>query len=89
MVKRKRKTSILNNTENLGSAKFYCSKCNHKFEIDWKTIWDIQECTHGYVGYYLNNTFISCEKCGEICSDEASVPNTRSAEFISDDNLPF
>lgn len=52
--------------EDYGSVEFYCRTCDFKFEISWETIWDIQDCTHGYVGYHLNDTFISCPKCNEI-----------------------
>lgn len=77
---------------------FYCPKCDYKFEVDWETIWDIQECTHGYVGFHLNDTFISCDKCGEICSDDdesvktiedyAPKP-TKSTKNLDDYELPF
>ena len=51
----------------------------YAFDIDWETIWEIQECTHGYVGYHLNDTFISCPKCDAICEDEVkeSIPVDR------------
>lgn len=88
--KKKRKQS---QKEDFGSAEFYCANCDYRFEIDWETIWDIQECTHGYVGYHLNDTFISCEKCGELIKDEETVevkkPSTTPSQFISDDELPF
>ena len=32
---------------------FYCKHCDYTFEIEWETILEIQECTHGYVGYHL------------------------------------
>ncbi|MFJ5718204.1 hypothetical protein [Neobacillus sp. NPDC093127] len=88
--KKKRKQS---QKEDFGSAEFYCTKCDYRFEIDWETIWDIQECTHGYVGYHLNDTFISCEKCGELIEDEETMevkkPSVTPSQFISDETLPF
>jgi len=70
-------------------AEFYCSKCNSRFEVDWELLWNIQVCTHGYVRHHLNNTFISCEKCGEIFSNEESVQITKPVNINSADELPF
>ena len=53
-----------------GSMEFYCKQCKYTFQIDWATIWDIQESTHGFVGLHINDTFISCPKCDEICEQE-------------------
>jgi Fe2+ or Zn2+ uptake regulation protein len=64
-MKKKKKKSKQTQKEDFGSAEFYCAKCDYKFEVDWETIRAIQECTHGYVGFHLNDTFICCEKCGE------------------------
>jgi Fe2+ or Zn2+ uptake regulation protein len=78
--------------EDYGSVEFYCKHCDYTFEIDWETIWDIQECTHGYVGYHLNDTFISCPKCDKICGDEEDevIPKVkRAVHILSDDDLPF
>jgi hypothetical protein len=84
MVKKKKVQKV-----EYGTAEFYCRHCDYKFEIDWETIWDIQECTHGYVGYHLNDTFISCPKCDEICVDE-EIPEVKSkVNSISDNDLPF
>nr|WP_263323559.1 hypothetical protein [Neobacillus sp. Marseille-Q6967] len=66
----KKKKQKKGKKEDYGSAEFYCRHCDYKFEMDWETIWWFQECTHGYVGYHLNDTFISCPKCNEICRDE-------------------
>ena len=43
MGKKKKKISKRNQKEDFGTAEFYCDKCNHRFEIDRQTIWDIQE----------------------------------------------
>ncbi|MBI0580894.1 hypothetical protein IEC97_26555 [Neobacillus cucumis] len=75
--------------EDFGSVKIHCSKCNYRFEVPWETIWDIQELTHGYVGFHLNSTYISCEKCGEICTEEESTEEKNPMGPISDDDLPF
>jgi len=34
--------------------------------MEWETIWDMQEMTHGYVGYHLYDTYICCPDCGEL-----------------------
>jgi hypothetical protein len=68
----------------------YCRHCDFKFEIDWETIWDIQDCTHGYVGYYLNDTFISCPKCDKVCTDEEVCPkSTGKVNLTRIDDQPF
>lgn len=73
--------------EDFRSVEVHCLKCNYTLEVDWETIWDIQECTHGYVGYHLNDTFISCEKCGELINEnEEPVPRIQQ---ITDNDLPF
>ncbi|MGX6445795.1 hypothetical protein ACWM35_21470 [Neobacillus sp. K501] len=72
-----------------GTAEFYCRHCDYKFELDWETICVIQECTHGNVGYHLNDTYISCSKCDEVCWDE-ETPEVKSPDkVISDGDLPF
>ena len=86
---KKKKKSKQKQKEEFGSAEFYCSKCEYRFEVDWETIWSIQECTHGYVGYHLNDTFISCEKCGEPCVDEEVSEGSKPELIFTDDKLPF
>lgn len=51
----------------------------------------IQEFTHGYVGYHLNNTYICCPKCDEICDNEVkeSIPVVKQAADTLPDDLPF
>lgn len=74
-----------------GSVELYCKHCDYTFEMDWEIIWEIQECTHGYVDYHLNDTFISCPKCDEICTneeDEAEPEDRRAIHNLSVD-LPF
>ncbi|CAH2716685.1 hypothetical protein BACCIP111895_03873 [Neobacillus rhizosphaerae] len=88
MGKKKKKSKRIQK-EDFGSAEFYCAKCDYTFEVDWETIWDIQECTHGYVGFHLNDTYISCEKCDELIDSEETVEVKKSAQFITDDELPF
>lgn len=75
-------------TENFGSAEFYCSNCDYYFEVAWETIWDIQELTHGYVGFHIFETDISCEKCNKSINEEDSKP--KGSDFTrSDEDLPF
>lgn len=45
---------------------FYCKRCNKTFDREWETIWDMQELTHGYVGYHLYDIYICCPDCGEL-----------------------
>jgi hypothetical protein len=53
-----------------GSMSFHCQHCDYDFEVEWETIWDIQECTHGYVGYHTNDVYISCPKCDRVVNDD-------------------
>ncbi|CAH2716696.1 hypothetical protein BACCIP111895_03884 [Neobacillus rhizosphaerae] len=89
----KKKKSKQRQKEDFGTAEFYCAKCDYKFEIDWETIWGIQEITHEYVGYHLNDTFISCEKCDDLIDVDETVrgkqPLETPSQFISDYELPF
>jgi hypothetical protein len=85
--KRKKKNKV--QKVDYGTAEFYCRHCDYRFEIDWETIWDIQECTHGYVGYHLNDTFISCPKCEEVCVYEEISEFKSKVNSISDGDLPF
>ncbi|KON86306.1 hypothetical protein AF332_05365 [Sporosarcina globispora] len=56
--------------KNFGTCEFHCK---HTFEIDWETICDIQELTHGYVGFHNTDTFISCPKCDRIVDDDDTL----------------
>lgn len=33
--------------------------------MDWETIFAIQECTHGYVGFDVSQDYLACPRCGE------------------------
>lgn len=88
-MEKKKKNHKQKQREDFGSVEFHCKKCDYKFKVDWETIWAIQECTHGYVGYHLNDTFISCEKCGEICTDEDDIEVKSTVRSREDDELPF
>lgn len=68
MGKRKPKRNK-NKKEDFGTCEFHCKHCSHTFEIEWETIWDIQEVTHGYVGFHTTDTFISCPKCDKMIDD--------------------
>lgn len=74
-----------------GHAELYCKHCKYTFEMPWEIIWDIQECTHGYVGYHLDDTYISCPKCGEICDNDQleEIPKENRISQIPSDDLPF
>ncbi|UCZ52734.1 hypothetical protein LGQ02_18415 [Bacillus shivajii] len=68
--KKQRKAKKDVHTEDFGSCTFYCKTCEKEFDVEWQTIFDIQECTHGYVGFHTNDVYISCPDCGEIASDD-------------------
>ncbi|MFE4522549.1 hypothetical protein HUN92_05770 [Bacillus firmus] len=55
--------------EDFGTCEFHCKHCSHTFEMDWETIWDLQEMTHGYTGFHTDDTFISCPKCDRLIDD--------------------
>lgn len=97
MGRKKRKKRAIKETEDFGTCELYCKDCDFEFEMDWETIFAIQECTHGYVGYHLNDVFISCPKCHEIISsnsDRDHLPDTTKSKpsktiLEDDDELPF
>jgi len=60
----KRKKQPKSEIVDLGSASFVCSSCDREYEMEWSTVFDIQECTHGYVGFDTNQDYISCPYCG-------------------------
>ena len=64
----KKKNSV---EQELGSCSFYCDKCEKEFEVNWLDIFELQEMTHGYSGYHLNDVYISCLKCGEIANSDS------------------
>ena len=46
--------------------------------------------THGYVGYDLNNLYISCPKCGEYINEENNKEDVElNPDYIPDKDLPF
>jgi formylmethanofuran dehydrogenase subunit E len=73
MGNKKRKNKTTKESEHLGACVLYCKKCDYEFEMDWVTIFDIQEVTHGYVDMHLNDLYISCPKCDEIISEESDI----------------
>ena len=70
--KRKKKTKKTqhNSNEDFGSREFYCANCNVTFEVNWIDIFSLQEITHGYVGFEIQNEYIACPKCGRNANDE-------------------
>jgi 5-methylcytosine-specific restriction endonuclease McrA len=91
--RRKKKKDTSNVIEDFGTCELYCKDCDYTFEIEWETIFSIQECTHGYVGFDLNDVFIDCPKCGKIVTDnDSTLSDTSSTKQNSmhwDDELPF
>ncbi|MBM7649269.1 hypothetical protein JOC78_002222 [Bacillus ectoiniformans] len=55
--------------EDFGTCSFYCKPCQYEFEVEWETIWELQELTHGFVGFHTEDSFISCPKCHELVED--------------------
>lgn len=56
--------------EDYGNAEFHCPFCGHYFEVPWMDIFDLQECTHGFVGWHLNDVYIACPKCDKNANTE-------------------
>jgi hypothetical protein len=54
----------------LGSKELRCAHCGHQFEVAWRDIFDLQEITHGPVGYEFDDFEHPCPRCGEGTSDE-------------------
>lgn len=71
-------------TEDFGTCSFYCKPCDYTFEIEWQTIWDIQEMTHGYVGFHTTDTFISCPKCERIIDENDEVDPFKGEPLFSE-----
>lgn len=101
MGKKKRKLKKKNHeatNEDFGTCVLYCKACDYEFEEDWETIFAIQEGTHGYVGFHLNDVFMTCPKCDQMVSDksedDALLPHTKNANQkqsirSTDDKIPF
>ena len=53
MGKKKRKKRIVKETEDFGTCVLHCKDCDYEFEMDWETIFAIQECTHGSIGVLM------------------------------------
>ncbi|MBB5172616.1 hypothetical protein [Texcoconibacillus texcoconensis] len=88
MGKKKRKNKKrFNETEDFGTCVLYCKECNYEFEVDWETIFEIQECTHGYVGFHLNDVFIDCPKCHVTISDKFEDDNILTDSKKSNQNI--
>lgn len=51
----KRRTRT-NDGFDLGSAEFDCRSCGHNFAVPWSVIFDLQEMTHGFVGFWTAAT---------------------------------
>ncbi|MFD1738067.1 hypothetical protein ACFSCX_16145 [Bacillus salitolerans] len=66
MPPKKKRTNKQNNSlEDFGTTTFICKSCQHEFEVEWEIIWEIQEYTHGYVGYDTTDVYMDCPKCGK------------------------
>ncbi len=62
-----------------------CHYCGSIFEIEWKVIFEIQEMTHGYVGFEYGDYHVICPSCGEaVASDDPHLELE-----IKDGDLPF
>ena len=46
-------------------------------------IFELQEMTHGYVGYDNNDVYIACPKCGEIVNVDDHKNDDKNAAFTS------
>jgi predicted RNA-binding Zn-ribbon protein involved in translation (DUF1610 family) len=55
--------------EDYGTTRFFCEPCQHHYEVDWEMIWNIQESTHGYIGYDNSDVYMNCPKCGKVVVD--------------------
>ncbi|MHB9145743.1 MAG: hypothetical protein ACYC5Y_10470 [Symbiobacteriia bacterium] len=42
--------------------------------MPWETIFAIQECTHGYVGFDVSQDYLACPRCGEPGTTERAKP---------------
>ncbi len=74
--KRKRRSRA----EDLGELMLYCPPCQLDFGMPWETIFAIQECTHGYVGFDVSQDYLACPRCGEPGTTERAKPAS-SAPF--------
>lgn len=86
MAARKRKRPK-HEVPDLGSAEFECPKCGHCFEVPWLEIFELQEMTHGFVGFEIQNEYIACRKCGANANRESMF--TYEEEPGDGDDYPF
>ncbi|TYS17809.1 hypothetical protein FZC78_08115 [Rossellomorea vietnamensis] len=70
MGRKKKRRQKEEEAKDSGAREFHCNRCDLKFEVEWEDIFMIQELTHGYVGFHINDTFISCPQCDEIVEEE-------------------
>jgi hypothetical protein len=85
--KKRRKKST---KEELGYASFYCEGCEKEFDVSWYDIFSMQEGTHGYVSYFIEQEYIGCPKCGENVNETNHEGNPKQpSDCIPDDKLPF
>jgi predicted RNA-binding Zn-ribbon protein involved in translation (DUF1610 family) len=90
VVARKKRKRSKQEVPDLGSATFECPQCGHPFEVPWLQIFDLQEMTHGFVGFELQNDYIACPKCGANANRESLCPYGEALEDDEDDeDLPF
>ena len=92
MTKNKKKKKIDYEKE-FGNSTFYYKPCDQEFDVSWMAIFELQEMTHGYVGYDNNDVYIACPKCGEIVNFDYHKNNDKNAalhlDFNSDSDIPF
>lgn len=55
----------------LGTKECRCAHCGHTFERAWSDIFDMQEMTHGFVGYEHDEyDDVWCPQCHKYTSPE-------------------
>ncbi|WP_240620102.1 hypothetical protein [Peribacillus acanthi] len=81
---RKRKPVTKKKKEDFATCSFYCKHCDYNFDIEWETIWGIQECTHGYVGFHTNDTYVDCPKCSQTVNDNDEEDSFKDDLLVKD-----
>lgn len=71
----------------LGSADFECPSCRHSFSMPWLEIFELQEMTHGFVGFELQNEYVACPKCGANSNRESQSAYGETPQ--DEDDCPF
>ena len=74
--------------DDFGTREILCQHCGLTFEVEWKEIFEIQELTHGYVGYEFGDYSVICPGCGKVVVDDEDG-DTYSKLEIQDEKLPF